>query len=104
MRYHNITKEDMLNGDGLRVVLWTAGCAHHCRNCQNPITWDPEGGLPFDEAARQEIWEELEKEYISGLTFSGGDPLYPDNREELTALIQEVRERYPRKTRSAIWS
>ena len=100
MRYHNITKEDMLNGDGLRVVLWTAGCAHHCRNCQNPITWDPEGGLPFDEAARQEIWEELEKEYISGLTFSGGDPLYPDNREELTALIQEVRERYPRKT---IW-
>ena len=100
MRYHNITKEDMLNGDGLRVVLWTAGCAHHCRNCQNPLTWDPEGGLPFDEAARQEIWEELEKEYISGLTFSGGDPLYPDNREELTALIQEVRERYPRKT---IW-
>ncbi len=100
MRYHNITKEDMLNGDGLRVVLWTAGCAHHCINCQNPITWDPEGGLPFDEAARQEIWEELEKEYISGLTFSGGDPLYPDNREELTALIQEVRERYPRKT---IW-
>lgn len=100
MRYHNITKEDMLNGDGLRVVLWTAGCAHHCRNCQNPITWDPEGGLPFDEAARQEIWEELEKEYISGLTFSGGDPLYPDNREELTALIREVRERYPRKT---IW-
>ena len=100
MRYHNITKEDMLNGDGLRVVLWTAGCAHHCRNCQNPITWDPEGGLPFDEAARQEIWEELEKEYISGLTFSGGDPLYPDNRGELTALIQEVRERYPRKT---IW-
>lgn len=100
MRYHNITKEDMLNGDGLRVVLWTAGCAHHCRNCQNPITWDPEGGLPFDEAARQEIWEELGKEYISGLTFSGGDPLYPDNREELTALIREVRERYPRKT---IW-
>ena len=48
MRYHNITKEDMLNGDGLRVVLWFAGCSHHCKNCQNPITWDPEGGLPFD--------------------------------------------------------
>lgn len=100
MRYHNITKEDMLNGDGLRVVLWTAGCAHHCRNCQNPVTWDPEGGLPFDENACQEIWEELEKDYISGVTFSGGDPLYPDNREELTALIREVRKRYPRKT---IW-
>ena len=56
MRYHNITKDDMLNGDGLRVVLWVSGCEHCCRECQNPITWDPEGGLPFDEAARQEIF------------------------------------------------
>ena len=39
MNYHNITKDDMLNGDGLRVVLWVAGCTHHCANCQNPITW-----------------------------------------------------------------
>ena len=38
MRYHNITKDDMLNGDGLRVVLWLAGCEHHCKGCQNPIT------------------------------------------------------------------
>ncbi len=100
MRYHNITKEDMLNGDGLRVVLWLAGCAHHCKNCQNPITWDPEGGLPFDEAAKQELFVELDKDYISGITFSGGDPLYPAGREELYALIQEVKERYPHKT---IW-
>lgn len=100
MRYHNITKEDMLNGDGLRVVLWFAGCAHHCKNCQNPITWDPEGGLPFDESARQEIFEELEKDYISGITFSGGDPLYVGTREGLFELIQEIRGRYPKKT---IW-
>ena len=64
MRYHNITKDDMLNGDGLRVVLWLAGCTHHCKNCQNPITWDPNGGLPFDEDAKQEIFEELEKDYV----------------------------------------
>lgn len=100
MRYHNITKEDMLNGDGLRVVLWLAGCEHHCKNCQNPITWDPEGGLPFDESAKQELFEELEKDYISGITFSGGDPLYRGIREELQELIREIRNRYPRKT---IW-
>ncbi len=35
MRYHNITKDDMLNGDGLRVVLWVAGCSHCCKECQN---------------------------------------------------------------------
>ena len=55
MRYHNITKDDMLNGDGLRVVLWVAGCEHHCPNCQNPVTWDINGGLEFDEAAKKEI-------------------------------------------------
>lgn len=100
MRYHNITKEDMLNGDGLRVVLWLSGCLHHCKNCQNPITWDPDDGLIFDEAAKQELYEELDKDYISGITFSGGDPLYPGTREELTDLIKEIRSRYPDKT---IW-
>ena len=63
MRYHNITKDDMLNGDGLRVVLWVAGCNHCCKECQNPITWDPEGGVLFDEKAKQELFQELEKSY-----------------------------------------
>ena len=64
MRYHNITKDDMLNGDGLRVVLWVAGCNHCCRECQNPITWDPNGGLPFTEKEENEIFSELEKNYV----------------------------------------
>ena len=72
----------MLNGSGLRVVLWVAGCQHHCPYCQNPITHDPNGGIPFDEAAKQEIFAELEKPYVSGITFSGGDPLYPGHRSE----------------------
>lgn len=100
MRYHNITKDDMLNGDGLRVVLWVAGCGHHCKECHNPITWDPDGGLPFDEAAKQEIFEELGKPYISGITFSGGDPLYPANVAEVTELAKIIREQFPDKT---IW-
>lgn len=100
MRYHNITKDDMLNGDGLRVVLWVAGCAHCCKDCQNPITWDPNGGLPFDEAARAEIFEQLDKDYISGITFSGGDPLHSANRPGVRELMAEIRQKYPTKT---IW-
>lgn len=100
MRYHNITTDDMLNGDGLRVVLWVAGCEHCCKGCQNPVTWDPDGGLAFDEAARQEIFAELDKSYISGITFSGGDPLHPANRLEVKALMAEIKSRYPGKT---IW-
>ena len=100
MRYHNITKDDMLNGDGLRVVLWSAGCEHHCPGCQNPITWDKDGGLEFDEAAKQEIFTELEKPYISGLTLSGGDPLLECTRKEMEEFVKEVRKKFPKKT---IW-
>ena len=90
----------MLNGDGLRVVLWVAGCNHCCKECHNPITWDPDGGLLFDDAAKEEIFEQLNKSYISGITFSGGDPLHPNNRLEVRQFMAEIKEKYPNKT---IW-
>ena len=97
MRYHNITTDDMLNGDGLRTVLWVAGCVHRCRGCHNPITWDIDGGLIFDEAAENELFEKLRPDYISGLTFSGGDPLHPNNRDEVTRLSKRFRAEFPQK-------
>ena len=100
MNYHNITTDDMLNGDGLRVVLWTAGCTHKCEGCHNPITWDVQRGLLFDDHAKTEIFHELEKDYISGITFSGGDPLHPANCQAITDLAKELRSRFPQKT---IW-
>ena len=90
----------MLNGDGLRVVLWVSGCNHYCHGCHNPITWDPTNGLPFDETAKKECFDELEKDYVSGITFSGGDPLHPVNRKEVLQLAAEIKEKYPKKT---IW-
>ena len=90
----------MLNGDGLRVVLWVSGCSHCCKGCQNPITWDVNGGVVFDESAKQEIFEQLDKPYISGITFSGGDPLHSANRMDVRTLMAEIKEKYPNKT---IW-
>lgn len=98
MKYHNITKDDMLNGDGLRVVLWVSGCNHCCKDCQNPLTWDKDSGLVFDESTKEEIYTELDKSYISGLTLSGGDPLHPANIPEITEFVSEVRSKYPNKT------
>lgn len=100
MRFHNITKDDMLNGDGLRVVLWTAGCSHHCDECHNPVTWNPDGGVPFTEESKQELFAALGKSYVSGITFSGGDPLHCANEAEVLALAKEIRETFPSKT---IW-
>lgn len=90
----------MNNGDGLRVVLWLSGCSHHCYNCQNPQTWNPDNGILFDEDAKQEIFEELSKDYISGITLSGGDPLYQENVSQVLSLIKEIKEKFPDKT---IW-
>ncbi len=100
MRYHNISKDDMLNGDGLRTVLWVAGCAHCCKECHNPMTWDPNGGLLFDEKAKKELYEQLEKPYITGITFSGGDPLHAANRLDVRNLMEEIKQAFPAKT---IW-
>lgn len=100
MNYHNITVDDMLNGDGLRTVLWVAGCDHRCRGCQNPQTWDEKSGVPFDEKAKEELFEALSRDYMNGVTFSGGDPLMPCNRETVGALIKEISDALPDKT---IW-
>lgn len=101
MNYHNITKDDLLNGEGIRTVLWVSGCSHHCKGCQNPITWDPNSGLPFDDAAKKELFSYLDEDYCSGLTLSGGDPLYLDNWLDVLELVKEFRARYGSK--KTIW-
>lgn len=100
MNYHNITYPDQNNGDGLRVVLWLSGCSHHCYHCQNPQTWDANSGIPFDKAAKEELFYELDQKYISGLTLTGGDPLYEENLNDVLKLVSEIRHVFPTKT---IW-
>ncbi len=100
MMYHNITTDDLLNGDGLRTVLWVSGCEHRCRGCQNPATWDVNDGLDFDVHAEAELYSHLYKDYISGVTFSGGDPLHPKNRDTVLRMASDIKRLFPTKT---IW-
>ncbi|MBR3329176.1 anaerobic ribonucleoside-triphosphate reductase activating protein [Candidatus Saccharibacteria bacterium] len=65
--------DNIVNGDGLRVVLWTQGCPNHCPGCQNPETWDYKDGVLIKI---DDIKEELAKfKGQAGLTFCGGEPL-----------------------------
>lgn len=100
MNYHNITHDDMLNGEGIRVVLWLSGCEHRCKGCQNPLTWNPDGGIDFDVKAREEIFTALKQKHISGITFSGGDPLHHANRGKVFCLLKDIKQQFPSKT---IW-
>ena len=100
MNYHDIQKCDMLNGNGIRVTLFVSGCNHHCKNCQNPETWNPNSGIPFDENALNEIYDELKLDYIDGLTLSGGDPMNEANIDDIYTLVSKIKKDFPDKT---IW-
>ena len=94
MNYHDILHDDMRNGDGLRVVLFVSGCDHYCDECQNPQTWDSQSGIVFDASAKDEIFTELCKDHIAGITFSGGDPLNEHNLNDVLELIYDIRNKF----------
>lgn len=100
MNYIKITKNDIANGNGLRVVLWLSGCSHNCKGCHNPQTHNPNNGILFDGQAEKELFEELKKPYISGITISGGDPLHEANLTDVLNLVNKIRILLPQKT---IW-
>lgn len=97
MNYEKIDKCSVSNGTGVRTVLWVSGCDIHCRNCQNPQTWDFNSGIPFTEDTMQEILYELTKPYIKGLTLSGGHPLAPQNLTEVYKIVKRVKMVFPDK-------
>lgn len=100
MNYLDILDCDILDGDGVRVTLFVSGCSHHCKGCQNPKSWDAFNGKEFTQDTVQKILKALDRDYIDGLTLSGGDPLFMQNRFEVTRLCKEVKKAFPNKT---IW-
>ena len=98
MHYGELKKCDIANGIGVRVTLFVSGCTNHCPDCFQPQTWDFDYGKVFTDETKAEIFAELDKSYVNGLTVLGGEPFEPRNQRELLPLLREVRERYPDKT------
>jgi len=74
IRVAGLTRESVVDGPGLRFVVFAQGCAHNCIGCQNPETHAFDGGKLMDTA---EILQEIQRgKYLRGVTFSGGDPFY----------------------------
>ena len=98
MNYLDIKRCNMVNGDGLRTVIWIAGCDRKCPGCFSPYTHDFQAGMEFDDAAKAEFVKDLSEDWCAGITWLGGEPLHPVNFPEVLALAKEIRERYPDKT------
>ncbi len=69
---HGLTRDSIVDGPGLRAVIWTQGCKHKCKGCHNPSTHDFDGGFLMET---KDIINQLkELELHKGITFSGGEP------------------------------
>lgn len=83
-----IVRESIVDGPGIRFVVFTQGCPHHCEGCHNPQSHDFSGGYATESGA---ILDEIRKNpLLSGVTFSGGEPF--SQPEALYELAQGVRQ------------
>lgn len=95
MRIIKIDKNNQVNGDGLRCVVWFAGCGHCCPGCHNPETWDFNCGHEITIKDMDVIYDQLQRKEISGITLSGGDPLY--QAKDLVHFLKQIRFEFPDK-------
>ncbi len=89
MRVAGFVPESIVDGPGVRFVVFAQGCPHHCPGCHNPQTWDPEGGR---DATVKEIVRMIKKKlkYIRGITLSGGEPFL--QAPEMILVAKKARE------------
>jgi len=73
VRLSGITQESLVDGPGLRYVIFTQGCLHECPHCQNSETWDSGAGKEFSVKQVIRLLKQ-QKKTKRGVTFSGGEP------------------------------
>ena len=96
MKYANLIKNDMVNGEGICVSLWTQGCPFRCPGCHNPETWSYEGGIDVPTDLKGQIIKAISDNGITrNFSVLGGEPLCPPNLEFVTNVVTAVRSAYP---------
>ena len=73
VRLAGIAYESLVNGPGIRRVFFAQGCKHNCKGCFNPETHSFDKGIVLE--IDKLIKDVLENPMITGVTFSGGDPI-----------------------------
>ena len=97
MRIAGLMKNDMVDGQGFCVSLWMQGCPHHCKGCQNPETWDFNGGT---EIGLIPLWDEIDNALNANnvkrnFSILGGEPLCSENILNTNAVGLYVKNNYP---------
>lgn len=92
IRIAGVVGDSIVDGPGLRLAVFVQGCPHNCEGCHNPETHDFSGGIEFDTddfiaRVRDEL---IHNPIVSGVTFSGGEPMCQP--EALCRVAKAVRE------------
>lgn len=104
MKFIKIKDNDIANGVGITMSLWTQGCPHHCKGCFNVETWDFNKGKEFTKSDLKYIFDNINKNNIDrDLSILGGEPLCPQNIEGVINLCKEFKKVYPNK-KIYIWT
>ena len=98
MRFSEIKDNDIANGEGIVMSLWTQGCPHHCKGCFNLETWDFDSGKEFKEEDKEYILQNIDKNNIKrNFSILGGEPLCQQNIQGVISLCKVFKEKYPEK-------
>jgi len=90
MRLSGITQESLVDGPGLRYVIFTQGCPHRCPHCHNQDSWDTDAGREFSVKQIIRLLKKQNKT-IRGITFSGGEPfLYAHELSQVAQFAQKT--------------
>lgn len=84
-----INYESIADAEGVACTIFISGCKHHCKECHSKDTWNFTNGKPLTEELIKEINKEIDKRpFLSGIVFSGGDPMY--SAKEVHELIKKL--------------
>lgn len=96
MKYAQLRKYDVANGEGIRSTIFVTGCTHGCKGCFNREYWDFTYGQDWDDEATRTIIDYLKDPAVSGLTLLGGEPM---QNLELTDVLREIK----KEVNKSIW-
>ena len=98
MRFSKIKDNDIANGLGVTMSLWTQGCPHHCKGCFNGETWDFNTGEEFKDSDLEYIFSNINKNNVKrDLSILGGEPLCPENVDGVIEVCKIFKEKFPEK-------
>lgn len=104
MKYMGFKKNDIANGEGVCVSLWTAGCPHRCPGCHNPQTWDYNNGIEVPKDLKFQIIKAIsENDVERNFSVLGGEPFASWNLDFVYEIVSAVRTAYP-NIKIYIWS